>query len=86
MSRAAKYAYIVTNTVAFVQHPALSLWVRTHPCVLLVACEFCGARVGRLCESLNEREPVAFTHCIRRRALNGYRGPLPAVIAIGRKK
>jgi hypothetical protein len=77
----------VTNTVAFVQHPALSLWVRTHPCVLLVACEFCGARAGKLCESLGDREPVAFTHHTRRKALNGgYRGPLPAVIAIGRKK
>jgi hypothetical protein len=77
----------VTNTVAFVQHPALRLWVCTHPCVLLVACEFCGVQVGKLCESLGDREPVAFTHCIRRRALNGgYRGPLPAVIAIGMQK
>lgn len=45
--------YILDPQTAFVAHPdKRGLWVRTHPCVLLVACpetDGCGAKLGEPC-------------------------------------
>ncbi len=82
MSRA-RHAYIVTPQVAFVQHPHVpGSWVRTHPCVLLVACPFCRAKSRQLCRNADE-EIIAYTHHLRRRAVGVYRGALPSIVLVG---
>ena len=42
------------------------VWVRTHPCVLYIACPHCKAQEGELCKG--KRYPVSETHHSRRRA------------------
>lgn len=48
------------------------VWLRTHPCVLTVACPNCGAEVGYPCIG-RRRLPIADTCWVRRRAASAAR-------------
>ncbi len=53
---------------AFVPHPAArGLWVRTHPCVVLVDCGHCKAAVHELCHN-GKGDVSSSTHWVRRLA------------------
>jgi len=59
--------------VAFVPHPHLrGLYLKTHVCVDLVACSYCGAEIHEPCR--NKRSGwVSSTHVSRRNAAFGTR-------------
>jgi hypothetical protein len=66
-----KRAYVVGD-VCFVQHPLCrGYWIRTHPCVVKVACAMCGSAIGDACkDSFGKHptfEPRSNTHYARRR-------------------
>lgn len=67
MARSAKRGYVFSPTEAFVPTPMTGLWMRTHACVVYVACPQCSADVGKLCMS-NDGLFVAYTHRSRREA------------------
>lgn len=66
--RASRTAYLVREAsgwFAFVPLIGGGGYLKTHWCVLVVACPYCKARVGKLCEGSSG--PVASTHYDRRR-------------------
>lgn len=75
MAGISRYHYVVSapgGPFAFVPHPvARGLWVRTHPCVLVVDCEHCKAKVGELCLGSTGNISHGFTHWKRRRDARG---------------
>ena len=75
--RRSQTGYLVStgsSVIAFV--PAGGYWIRTHPCVMVVACPLCGAVVGEACFGKDYRGRTgdyycAMTHYHRRRAAKG---------------
>jgi len=65
----ARQIYICDNA-CFVPNPIASrprTWLRTHTCVALVDCPWCGAVVGQLCKGMH-RDFTTQTHALRREA------------------
>lgn len=75
LDRRNKYSYILTapgGPFAFIRHPYVrGLWMRTHPCVILVDCEHCGAVKGYPCFQKKVINIKSSTHYKRRNAAQG---------------
>jgi hypothetical protein len=59
----------VFGTECFVKHPLIrGFWIKTHVCVVLVACQHCKAAVGEPCRSSSRapRTHSGDTHWVRR--------------------
>jgi len=71
MTRRARVIYaqvLPASRHAFVKHPVLrGLWIKTHPCVGLVACSYCGAEVDEPCRA-GRGGWISGTHVARRTA------------------
>lgn len=72
-TKLANTAYLVragTQLIAFVSTPFN--WIRTHWCVLVVPCSYCGAKIGEPCTQVGATRrslnglPKSSTHWMRR--------------------
>lgn len=65
----ARIIYAVWNgSVVFAKHPHLrGLYLKTHPCVMFVACSACKVRAGEPCVNA-KGSPKSETHYLRRNA------------------
>lgn len=63
-------AFLCTDGTVFVR-VARGIYMRTHPCVLHVACPYCKAPAGMPCKGadLRSNAPTSQTHHKRREAL-----------------
>ena len=77
--------YIVAFDTAFVPHPGLwGLWMKTHPCVLVVECPRCGSKPGEPCQSSSSLVTpyISATHVARRGAFDGRVPVMPLSIIL----
>lgn len=80
MPKRSTRVYVFGNEV-FVAHPATqALWIRTHVCVIRIACETCRAAVGEPCRGKNS-DWLSWTHHTRRRAAKQL-GPFTGAAAL----
>lgn len=92
MAAPCRYSYVIEapgGPYAFVPHPAArGLWIRTHPCVLAVACAHCSTVVGEPCRNKASELSHGYTHYIRRRDGRAAVAKLHwnAVLTISKKK
>lgn len=80
MARMSNRGYIIKPlnggpTIAFItekdpKDSRRNIWRKTDPCVLLVPCSGCGAKIGQLCRSLYTHEEHSTTHARRRSSVD----------------